>query len=125
MPDIFKWRIGSFKCYFCSNLNFTSKFHLEISDMKNSFYLSKKLTRRSSGHISVPGRREQGMVYWPAPLNRHQGICAVSMQNISVRVKYLGCLVAQLVKPLPSAQAMIPGSWDPAPHQAPCSGALK
>ena len=65
------------------------------------------------------------MVYWPAPLNRYQGICAVSMQNISVRVKYLGCLVAQLVKPLPSAQAMIPGSWDPAPHQAPCSGALK
>ena len=32
-----------------------------------------------------------------------------------------GCLVAQLVKRLPLAQVMIPGSWDQAPHQAPCS----
>jgi len=29
--------------------------------------------------------------------------------------------VAQLVKRLPSAQVMIPGSWDRAPHWAPCS----
>ena len=29
--------------------------------------------------------------------------------------------MAQLVKPLPSAQVMIPGSWDQVPHRAPCS----
>ena len=29
--------------------------------------------------------------------------------------------VAQLVKQLPSAQVMIPASWDRVPHQAPCS----
>ena len=29
--------------------------------------------------------------------------------------------VAQLVKCLPSAQVMIPGSWDQVPHWAPCS----
>ena len=32
-----------------------------------------------------------------------------------------GAWVAQWVKPLPSAQAMISGSWDRAPHQALCS----
>ena len=29
--------------------------------------------------------------------------------------------MAQLVKHLPEAQVIIPGSWDPAPPQAPCS----
>ena len=29
--------------------------------------------------------------------------------------------MAQWVKPLPSAQVMIPGFWDQAPHQAFCS----
>jgi len=29
--------------------------------------------------------------------------------------------VAQSVRHLPSARVVIPGSWDPAPHQAPCS----
>ena len=33
----------------------------------------------------------------------------------------MGIWVAQWVKPLPSAQAMIAGSWDRAPHQALCS----
>ena len=32
-----------------------------------------------------------------------------------------GAWVAQSVKCLPSAQVMIPGSWDGAPRQAPCS----
>ena len=32
-----------------------------------------------------------------------------------------GAWVAQLVKHLPSVQVMIPGSWDQAPHWAPCS----
>ena len=32
-----------------------------------------------------------------------------------------GAWVAQLVKRLPSAQVMVPGSWDRAPHRAPCS----
>ena len=31
--------------------------------------------------------------------------------------KARGTWVAQLVKPLPSGQVMIPGSWDPAPHR--------
>ena len=33
----------------------------------------------------------------------------------------MGTWVAQSVKYLPSAQVMISGSWDPAPHWAPCS----
>ena len=33
-----------------------------------------------------------------------------------------GAWVAQAVKHLPSVQARTPGSWDRAPHQAPCSG---
>ena len=33
----------------------------------------------------------------------------------------LGAWVAQSIKHLPSAQVMIPGSWDRALHQAPCS----
>ena len=32
-----------------------------------------------------------------------------------------GTWVAQSVKRLPLAQVMIPGSWDPGPHWAPCS----
>ena len=32
-----------------------------------------------------------------------------------------GAWVAQWVGPLPSAQVMISGSWDRAPHRAPCS----
>ena len=32
-----------------------------------------------------------------------------------------GAWVAQMVKCLPSAQVVIPGSWDGAPHRAPCS----
>ena len=32
-----------------------------------------------------------------------------------------GTWVAQLVNCLPSAQVMIPGSWDRAPHRTPCS----
>ena len=32
-----------------------------------------------------------------------------------------GAWVAQWVKPLPSAQVMVSGSWDRAPHQALCS----
>ena len=34
---------------------------------------------------------------------------------------YRGAWVAQWVKPLPSAQVMISGSWDQAPNQALCS----
>ena len=34
--------------------------------------------------------------------------------------EFQGCLVTQLVKHLPSAQVMISGSWDQAPHPAPC-----
>ena len=36
-------------------------------------------------------------------------------------VKILGTWVAQMVKHLPLAQVMIPGSWDPVPPQTPCS----
>ena len=36
-------------------------------------------------------------------------------------VWYWGAWVAQWVEPLPSAQVMIPGSWDRAPHRALCS----
>ena len=32
-----------------------------------------------------------------------------------------GCLGGSLVKRLPLAQVMFPGSWDRAPHRAPCS----
>ena len=34
---------------------------------------------------------------------------------------YKGACVAQSVKHLPTAHVMVPGSWDRAPHQAPCS----
>ena len=40
------------------------------------------------------------------------------VRNYSIR----GTWVAQWAKHLPSAQVMIPGAWDPAPHQAPYSG---
>ena len=33
----------------------------------------------------------------------------------------MGLMVAQWFRPLPSAQVMISGSWDGAPHQALCS----
>ena len=33
----------------------------------------------------------------------------------------LGHVGGSVVKRLPSAQVMIPGSWDRAPHRAPCS----
>ena len=33
---------------------------------------------------------------------------------------FRGAWVAQSVKCLPSAQVMIPGSWDRAPYRAPC-----
>ena len=38
------------------------------------------------------------------------------------KICFQGAWVAQSVKHLPSAQVMIPGSWDWAPHWAPCSG---
>ena len=43
----------------------------------------------------------------------------VSIPNFKLLV--LGCLGDSVVKRLPSAQVMIPGSWDRAPHRAPCS----
>ena len=36
-------------------------------------------------------------------------------------MQWRGAWVAQWVKPLPSAQVMISGSWDRVPHRAPCS----
>ena len=39
--------------------------------------------------------------------------------DLNIRNKRRGAWVAQLVKPLPSAQVMIPESWDRAPHRAP------
>ena len=38
-----------------------------------------------------------------------------------LKVKNRDTWVAQLVKYLPLAQVMIPGSWDGVPHWAPCS----
>ena len=40
---------------------------------------------------------------------------------LPVKQHYWGTWVAQSVKCLPSAQVMVPGSWDQAPHRAPCS----
>ena len=46
---------------------------------------------------------------------------AVPTTVLQVRRKLgRGAWVAQAVKRLPSAQVMIPGSWDRAPHGAPC-----
>ena len=38
----------------------------------------------------------------------------------SLKASLHGAWVTQLVKHLPSAQVMVPGSWDRAPSQAPC-----
>ena len=45
------------------------------------------------------------------------------MQQIHVDYKLpdMGLLGGSVVRPLPSAQVMISGSWDGAPHQALCS----
>ena len=42
---------------------------------------------------------------------------AEAFKNLSAR----GAWVTQLFKHLPSAQVMIPGSWDQTPHEALCS----
>jgi len=42
------------------------------------------------------------------------------LHSLSRKNKITGAWVAQLVKRLPSAQVMVPGSWDGAPHWAPC-----
>ena len=43
------------------------------------------------------------------------------MSGVELIVENVGTWVAQVVKHLPSAQVMILGSWDRAPHHAPCS----
>ena len=42
-------------------------------------------------------------------------------QYVKLETTRKGTWVAQLVKRLPSAQVMIPGSWDRVLNQAPCS----
>ena len=42
-------------------------------------------------------------------------------QNVICKWHYRGAWVAHRVKPLPSAQLMISGTWDQAPHRALCS----
>ena len=41
--------------------------------------------------------------------------------EILIKIKKWGTWVAQLVNPLSSVQVMIPGSWNGAPYEAPCS----
>ena len=38
---------------------------------------------------------------------------------LQVKEEPLGCLGGSVVEPLPSAQVVIPGSWDRVPHWAP------
>ena len=49
--------------------------------------------------------------------------CRVKVQTKTIELhENKGTWVSQWVKPLPSAQVMISGSWDRAPHRALCSG---
>ena len=41
--------------------------------------------------------------------------------DVDLKDMFRGAWVAQWVKPLPSAQVMISGSWDRVPHRALCS----
>ena len=52
---------------------------------------------------------------------REKKIKLVNIIKQSFKVSSRGTWVAQWVKPLPSAQVMISGSWDRAPHRALCS----
>ena len=47
--------------------------------------------------------------------------CLVQINLTFEKTYFRGTWVAQLVKSLPSAQVMIPESWDQAPGRAPCS----
>ena len=63
-------------------------------------------------------------------LYKEDNYCSKSSWNLShlsweakmtPTLRFWGTWLVQSVKHLPSAQVMIPGSWDGAPHWAPCS----
>ena len=55
----------------------------------------------------------------PAHLPIHTLVTLTERDKSTSRLR--DAWVAQSVRHLPSAQIMIPESWDPAPHWAPCS----
>uniref|UniRef100_M3Z7Y0 Uncharacterized protein n=1 Tax=Mustela putorius furo TaxID=9669 RepID=M3Z7Y0_MUSPF len=76
-----------------------------------------------------PTRREQlGLRPLREPVRalagKHSGGLTVSLVLMTARIRiwsHPGARVAQWVKPLPSAQVMISGSWDRVPHRVLCS----
>ena len=89
-------------------------------------WVAQSVKRLPSGQVMIPGSWDQVLHRAPClvgslllPLPATPSACVLS-QKIS---KVLGRLGGSVVKSMPSAQDVIPESWDRAPHQTPPLGA--
>ena len=64
-----------------------------------------------------PGKVDSSTLGQPAVKKKQEQ----AVGNPYLNCKERGAWMAWSVEPLPLAQAMIPGSWDGAPHWVPCS----
>ncbi|XP_045664595.1 ubiquitin-conjugating enzyme E2 variant 3 isoform X4 [Ursus americanus] len=93
-------------------LAYIAKITEGVSDINSKNWVNHE--HKTVNKITVVGGGELGIACTLA--------ISAKVYIISKRVLVWGTWVAQSVKRLPSAQAMISGSWDQALHWAPCSG---
>ena len=89
---------------------------------QSSLYLTLGFLMRAGASCTCPERS----TFSPScsTSEGYHRICCVTIFVLK-NGHFRGAWVAQSLKCLPSAQVMIPGSWDPVLHQGPCSvGAL-
>ena len=67
---------------------------------------------------------EASITFFPKPdkdPTEKENYRPISLMNIDAKILTNGLLGGLVIRHLPSAQIVIPGSWDPALGQAPCS----
>ena len=97
--------------------------NMEIRPTNNPTMASKCSSERKScmsltlnQKLEMIELSEQGML--KAQRQKARPLCQTASQLMNIKQKSWDAWVAQWVKPLPSAQVMISGSWDWAPHRA-------
>ena len=98
---------------------------LSIRGGQRSLNSSCTLAHRMASSVDVlvqTGEQEQFVPEWEAREGASEMLQPTCSSPVYRRVREVqGTWGAQSVKCLPSAQVMIPGSWDRVPHWAPCS----
>nr|XP_054367840.1 uridine diphosphate glucose pyrophosphatase NUDT22 isoform X3 [Mirounga angustirostris] len=90
------------------------------------FLRRSRQVAEAPGLVDVPGGHPEPQAVCPGDSPLHKDLPGELVvhelfSSVLQEICDEGAWVAQMVKRLPSAQVMVPGSWNRVPHRAPCS----